>query len=327
MPTEPAVNGHDPDGLLDREVMDTPPPSLKTQQERHMELPDGDPRVLRWARIKGEGLPTTERHLFQELAHYVDPHTGEAFPSQDTLMVRTGMGKTTVSTRLKLIEAIGGYCTSQLRWNPEKRITQKIYRYAGVDAGWQADFPEGEDGTRPILLRLLERLEDQDARLKAKDREIEALRRELAGEPALEALALEEEQPAEVQIPGGAEGSSSSKTDTSDPVADAYYYYATDNYPDDMANWPLHRRVAWFVADQTVLRDAEHEWAWPKYAWNDPHAAIRFYLGNPQEAERQMQEARKHAATPAEERETNVKKRPDKREAHRRDYRRRWGMG
>ena len=92
------------------------PPERPTQAELHHSFPTGDPRVMRWARIAGRVLPAAHRHIFNTLSCYVNPDTGMARPSQDTLAADTGYSRTNICEKLLEIEYMGGLLTSDGRF-------------------------------------------------------------------------------------------------------------------------------------------------------------------------------------------------------------------
>ena len=110
-----------------------------------------DKRVAAWIHMQGprrlpgqdaKCLNPTWRGILNQLGEYVDPETGEAWPSQLTLakLMDTKVG--VINRVLKGAEELGYFTITKRLW-PGSKWRHNVYRFAGIDSAWQVTEEKG----------------------------------------------------------------------------------------------------------------------------------------------------------------------------------------
>ena len=121
-----------------------------------------DPAVMAWAEKQGPKLNLTCRSVFKTLAEFVDPATGECFPSQETLAEILDTSRVTVNRAIQQILRVkgGGLMSSRKEVPRDGGWRYNVYRYDGVDTGWRVTVDKGQESAIDSMADRLEELQN-----------------------------------------------------------------------------------------------------------------------------------------------------------------------
>ena len=105
-----------------------------------------DPRVVAWGEEQGPRLNGTCRAVFSKMCEFVNPETGEAWPSQETLAEALDMSRVTVNRAIQEVNRVHpGMMTVRQVPRPDGKFAFNVYRMNGLDSAWHVTTPKGRE--------------------------------------------------------------------------------------------------------------------------------------------------------------------------------------
>ena len=190
-----------------------------------------DPRVMDWGEKQGPRLNGICRAVFEKICEFVNPGTGEAFPSQETLAEALDVTRVTVNRAIQEILRVRPVMmTARKVPRPDGKFTYNRYRMAGLEAEWQLTVPKGE---KSVVLSAAQR------HIRTEEKLLKALR-------MLEELGIEHGIEHDIEdFPSEDSLASESGTDTRERetdsvrVSDLYTVYTEDGEAVSLSETPV----------------------------------------------------------------------------------------
>ena len=190
-----------------------------------------DPMVMDWGEKQGPRLNGICRAVFEKICEFVNPGTGEAFPSQETLAEALDVTRVTVNRAIQEILRVRPVMmTARKVPRPDGKFTYNRYRMAGLEAEWQLTVPKGE---KSVVLSAAQR------HIQTGEKLLKALR-------MLEELGIEhgiehdiEDFPAEDSLASESDTDTKERETDSVRVSDLYTVYTEDGETVSLSETPV----------------------------------------------------------------------------------------
>ena len=288
-------------------------------QTSDMEAPDSlenppifaDKRVAAWIHMQGprrlpgqahKCLNPTWRGILNQLGEFVNPATGEAWPSQVTLARLMGIKVGVVNRVLKGAEELGYFTITKRLW-PGSNWRHNVYRFAGIDSAWQVTEEKGHESAI---------MSADKARIADLERQLSVLR------AAYVEMGLELPQGIEMEVP---DNFTERESATKERDSDSYYFTESESVNQWEAESLSLEEISVALAESDTvpnsdpvaeLVDANLE-RLLEGGWNHRGGILRVFRQDPAEMERwrrileeEESEAQELAAEEPDDRELNT---------------------